>query len=596
MDKFKFIFRISGRLSVGIAFLISMMIIISGIGLFYLSALNQRVEEMYYEDLVPIEDLDNIKSALYSIRGDVVEHILADDPEEKLDHEKLIRENEKIIQNLLSSFQSDRSMGEKGELLIQFDKHLSQYLAILEEDVLPLSGSGDPVSVTEAERIALGAALSSFHQAQNSMTDLMNYSVTRAEEHIKHSEADYQSAKWKLIIFGGLMVLVGCTEGFLTARSIINPIKSITDAMYKLSQGEMDTPVPALTRKDEVGEMAKALELFKNSLIQMDKMRAEQADLEKKSADQLQKSADEREANRLREEERATKEKLEAERRAEKIEHLLAGFNAKVTKVIQLVDDAANEMEETAQSMAEVAQSASSKTETSVSGADQATSNVQVMAAAAEELSASVFDISQRVKESSIAATDAVAQSEEASKTIGKLENAAKKIGEVVELIDDIASQTNLLALNATIEAARAGESGKGFAVVAGEVKSLANQTANATEEITKQISGIQTITEESVEVIECINQKIHEMSEISSNISTSVEEQSVATNEVSQGANQAAAGTDEILQNLSGVQVAIRDTGAAASQVLAASKSLSTYTVDLKTDIETFFAEIKAI
>jgi methyl-accepting chemotaxis protein len=267
---------------------------------------------------------------------------------------------------------------------------------------------------------------------------------------------------------------------FLTARSIVTPIAAMTTAMGTLADGDKSVEIPATERRDEVGDMAHAVRVFKENMIK---------------ADQL---AEQQQANQER-----------REKRGQQIERLTKDFDQSVAGVINTVVSAAEEMSSTAQSMTTLASDTSERTSTVAAASEQASANVQTVASAAEELSASVREISGQVATSADTAGNAVDAAEAATQKVQGLVEASQKIGEVVDLINDIASQTNLLALNATIEAARAGEAGKGFAVVASEVKNLASQTAKATEEIAGQIAGIQGATGEAVTAIDEITRTI---------------------------------------------------------------------------------------
>jgi methyl-accepting chemotaxis protein len=220
---------------------------------------------------------------------------------------------------------------------------------------------------------------------------------------------------------------------------------------------------------------------------------------------------------------------------------------------------------------------------------------VQTVAAAAEELSASIGEISRQVHQSSKITGQAVTETQRTDTIVRALAEGADKIGKVMELIADIAGQTNLLALNATIEAARAGDAGKGFAVVASEVKSLATQTARATEEIGVQVSQIQAATKEAVGAIEGISTTIQEVSKIAASIAAAVEEQGAATAEIARNVQQTAQAAQDVTVNISGVSRASSETGAAAGQVLSAAGDLSNQAENLTAEVNTFLVDVRA-
>jgi len=275
---------------------------------------------------------------------------------------------------------------------------------------------------------------------------------------------------------------------------------------------------------------------------------------------------------------------------------LADNFEKNVKSVVEMVGSAATEMQSTAESMSATAEETNRQSIVVASASEEASTNVQTVAAASEELSNSINEISNQVQTSSKISQKAVEEATRANETISGLSEAAVKIGEVVELINDIASQTNLLALNATIEAARAGDAGKGFAVVANEVKSLANQTAKATDEIGAQIGAIQGASNDAVQAIEGVSGIIADINQITTGIASAVEEQSAATMEIARNVQQAAEGTSEVSSNITGVTKAANETGDAATQLVEASGELALQSQKLNTEVDGFLVEVRAI
>jgi methyl-accepting chemotaxis protein len=369
-------------------------------------------------------------------------------------------------------------------------------------------------------------------------------------------------------IVAGAAVLLGLLIAFFIARGIIGPLSGLTSGMKELAGGNFGVVLPGLDRKDEVGDMAQAVETFK--------VKAEE------------KARDEAEA-------KITQDQVAARQRKADMIKLADDFEGAVGEIIETVSSASTELEASASTLTATAVRSQELTTMVAAASEEASTNVQSVASATEELTSSVNEISRQVQESARMANEAVDQARKTNDRVGELSKAASRIGDVVELINNIAGQTNLLALNATIEAARAGEAGRGFAVVASEVKALAEQTAKATGEIGQQITGIQAATQESVNAIKEISGTIERLSEISSTIAAAVEEQGAATQEISRNVQQAAQGTQQVSSNITDVQRGASETGSASSQVLSAAQSLSGDSNRLKLEVGKFLNSVRA-
>jgi methyl-accepting chemotaxis protein len=368
-----------------------------------------------------------------------------------------------------------------------------------------------------------------------------------------------------LLLLIGAAVFSGVAACFIV-RMISRPVTTLTRVMGMLAAGQMNVEVPGCEQRDELGEMARAVQVFKEAMGEAARLQAE------------------REANSER-----------AVRRGQQLSELIRSFEEKVSKILGLVSAAGSEMQTAATTMTRIADGTTRQTDACANAAQQASSNVQAVAAATEELSASVTEMSRQVAQSTTITRRAVEEAAGTNETVGGLAEAAKKIGEIVDLINGIAGQTNLLALNATIEAARAGDAGRGFAVVASEVKSLAQQTTTATEQISSKIVEMQTATNKVVAAIGGIGATIDEVNQIADTIASGIKEQGTATKEIARNVQAAADGAHGVSGAIEQIAEATATTGGAAEGVSEAARQLSNQSETLRREIDLFLETVRA-
>jgi len=409
-----------------------------------------------------------------------------------------------------------------------------------------------------------------WYKVTTAKIDLMKKVEDRIAESLEalayRESANAETALLSTLAAVAALLAVTAVLGTIIVRGITGPLTKITDAMGRLAGGDKTVEISGTENRDEIGAMARAVVIFKENIIRADELAAKEA-----------------QAFKTR------------EHRAKTMEELTSSFDLDVSDTLKMVTAASTELHSTATAMTVTAEESNRQATVVATATEQTSANVQTVAASAEELSGSINEISRQVTQSATIAQRAVSEAQHTNGTVQSLAESAERIGEVVKLIRDIASQTNLLALNATIESARAGDAGKGFAVVASEVKTLASQTEKATEDITGQITAIQSASTQAVKAIVGISNTIGEICEIATTIASAVEEQGAATQEIARNVQQAASASQEVAKNLSGVTQAANETGSAAHQVLASSDELSKQSEILRLRVENFLNRIKA-
>ncbi|HLO77656.1 MAG TPA: methyl-accepting chemotaxis protein, partial [Magnetospirillum sp.] len=439
--------------------------------------------------------------------------------------------------------------------LLKFVAHMGPGVATFAQ------GLSDAMEGNESLKAAQSESRQSLDQMLSQVKQVVDeFAATQAATQADARQA-LQKGNTQAVVMPLLAILLGISFAVLIGGSIARPIRNLTRVMVALASGDKSVAVPATDKHDEVGDMARAVQVFKNNAIEMDSMRAAQ------------------EQDRLR----AEQEKRQA------MNNLAQAFESTVMDVVRHVVAESEAVQNNARAVAEVSQRTRLHATQGASATEEASVNVNLVAAAVEELTSSVANISAQVTNSTNIASAAVEEARQADEVVASLTEAAGRIGQVVHLIQSIAAQTNMLALNATIEAARAGEAGKGFAVVASEVKDLANQTTSATTEIGVQIDAIQAATASAVGTIRHIATTISRMDTIAQDISSAIAQQFEATREIGQSLQQAAVGTTEVARTITDVLHQVNDASAAADNLLGSAATLSEQTAVLRTEVNDF-------
>jgi methyl-accepting chemotaxis protein len=479
---------------------------------------------------------------------------------------------------LSKSVENRQRIARLGELIEGLRKGKEQIEAVRKQTVTIESKrtTGEPSAETTAQlskladeivRIRRDVTIPINVEIEALANKITEYGKQRSEEARVASVGEAASVERTSMMAGIAVALLLIGTCVFSIFTIARPMRALSVSMEELAGGNFAVVLPGLGRKDEVGDVAGAVEKFK--------------------VVSEQKARDEAES-------KIKQDQIAAQQRKADMIKLADNFEGAVGEIIETVSSASTELEASAGTLTSTAERAQELATMVAAASEEASTNVQSVASATEELTSSVNEISRQVQESARMAGDAVDQARKTNDRVGELSKAAARIGDVVELINTIAGQTNLLALNATIEAARAGEAGRGFAVVASEVKALAEQTAKATGEIGQQIAGIQSATQESVNAIKEISGTIERLSEISSTIASAVEEQGAATQEISRNVQQAAQGTQQVSANITDVQRGASETGSASSQVLSAAQSLSSDSNRLKLEVGKFLNSVR--
>ncbi|MEA2864967.1 MAG: methyl-accepting chemotaxis protein [Bradyrhizobium sp.] len=554
--------RIGTKIYAVVGLLSVVSIVIAVLALLALTNYNSRVAEMQNASQRSFIG-EQINSLVYAVVMDSRGVYMARDAAEAEKFGKPMQKNLQEIKNLITAWRellpAQRKL-ETDRASANIDKFIQFRTEMVRRGIADGAAAARELGDNDENRAN--------RQNLNKEVEVLARSTSAEITNLKNElDGFYHSKMIQLIALTVIGVAVSVSLSMLTVvRFIARPIAALTRVMGQLASGASNILVPGTEGDDEVGEMSRAVLVFQKS------MEREQGFQETRRAEEQEK-----------------------DRRRASLEALIRSFGDEIEKVVRAVGGSAKEVKATAERLSTTVEETAAQTTKVANAADEASGNVQTVAAAAEELHASIDEISRQVTRSAEIAKKAVDETAATDTSVSALSNAGQKIGEVVQLIQNIASQTNLLALNATIEAARAGEAGRGFAVVASEVKSLATQTARATEEIAEQVSTIQNATEAVVGAFRNTGTTITEMNEIAAAISSAIVEQGAATREIAGNINQAAAGTDEVSNNIASVREATNGNGESATQMLATAVTLSSQAETLRSRVDEFVVAVRA-
>jgi methyl-accepting chemotaxis protein len=554
--------RIGSKLVIGVASVVVLTAVASGFAMDGLLRVSALTTEMYEKPLLSISFARNALTNFVRMDREVTQALVTDDAEVRAEHQESATELESEIRDDLAVVRERVTDAETREVVDETLVLLDQWRAMAEQIFqADPSDQGARAALSEAKQDLLA-------EVEESLSLVVEFTTEQGFNFRENADEVAERTLRIQVIGVALVLLLGIVIAMMIGRYLGRPLNAISSRMKAVSLGEFEGEIPCRDNRDELGDMARAIDVFRNNALEVERLQQEKADAMAQASD----------------------------RRRQAREHIAADFEATIRRVAAAMSEAVGSMRQTAGELDEAARGASEQSVSVAAAAAQATDDAQSAAGEAEGLSVSIREVGDRATASANVTGGAVTAAREISGKVSALDQAVEKISNVIDLIDDISRQTNLLALNATIEAARAGEAGKGFAVVAGEVKNLANQTASSTHEIDSMIDLIRSQTAETVTAIRDMNGIIETLDENATAIASSGERQAEATGEISRHVRDAADGTREVGDGMSEVAQAVGRTNEMTSQVLSAADGLMRHSSDLDTQIDQFLEKIRAV
>lgn len=557
--------RIAGKILGVVGFLNSISVLVAAVGSYGVASLSIEMDRVERAGRDAFQGAQLSRNLIEMSRG---EYQLAANPASVEEIAPIVSERSAETQALLELAEAAADDAQRQMLSVIRDQY-GKYRNKLNETIETAERHSD-LGITHTRR-EVQQLVSGSHDLVDrlikSIQEYNDYTEQKASSISSGASSTASRLQWIMIGAAMLGVAAGFAIGYLLSkRGIVDPIGRIVTSLRRLASGDLSVEIVGAERNDEVGDIARAMQVFKDNAAERERLAAAQ------------------------EEERKAKEA-----RAEAVARLIERFSADVSEALRVVTSASTELDATARSLSSSSEETSRQTKDAAKAAEHASANVQTVAAATEEMTNSIREVARQMAEARRVAAVASTEAETAREHVRGLKEAGEKIGEVVQLISAIAEQTNLLALNATIEAARAGEAGRGFAVVASEVKSLAGQTARATEEISGQIAAIQASTTEAVGQIGAVSQAIDEVNRYTATIATAVQQQGAATSEISRNVSEAAHGTRAVSDAVSALSADVEASADSVQTMQEAMLEMKRQSDSLRQSISRFLTDVAA-